>query len=143
MVELSWAATIRLVHERADFCCEYCQTSQEIIGQAMHTEHIDPDGSDHPDNLCLSCANCNLSKAKAVRARDPETGEVVALFNPRQQVWSEHFTWIDQGVRVRGLTPIGRATIERLKMNMDRIVNARAVWVRADAHPPKNYKLEE
>lgn len=136
MGELSWAATVRRVHERADFSCEYCQTSQEIIGQAMHTEHIDPDGSDHPDNLCLSCANCNSSKAKAVTARDPETGEIVALFNPRQQKWSEHFIWIDQGVRVRGLTPVGRATIERLRMNMDRIVNARAVWVRAGVHPP-------
>ncbi|KAB2834856.1 MAG: hypothetical protein F9K48_05450 [Candidatus Brocadia sp.] len=34
----SWAATVRLVHERANYCCEYCQTSQEIIGQAMHVE---------------------------------------------------------------------------------------------------------
>jgi IS1 family transposase len=42
VADLSWAATVRLVHERAGFCCEYCQTCQEIIGQAMHVEHFDP-----------------------------------------------------------------------------------------------------
>jgi len=134
--ELSWAATVRLVHERAGFCCEYCQTCQEIIGQAMHVEHIDPNGSDDPDNLCLACANCNLSKAQATTATDPDTNEVVQLFNPRQQVWLEHFRWIEGGLRLEGLTPVGRATIIRLKINMDRIVNARAVWIIAGAHPP-------
>ena len=136
MADLSWAATVRLVHERAGFCCEYCQTCQEIIGQAMHVEHIDPNGSDDPENLCLACANCNLSKAQATTETDPETDEAVQLFNPRQQTWSEHFVWIDDGLRLEGLTPVGRATIVRLKMNMDRIVNARAVWVIAGVHPP-------
>ncbi len=137
MSELSWSATVRLIHERAGYCCEYCQTCQEIIGQAMHVEHIDPNGSDDPDNLCLACANCNLSKAQATTAPDPETNDIVSLFNPRQQHWSEHFRWIDEGLRLEGLTPVGRATILRLKINMDRIVNARAVWIIAGAHPPK------
>ncbi|GIK65504.1 MAG: HNH endonuclease [Chloroflexota bacterium] len=137
MSDLSWAEIVRLVHQRADFCCEYCQTSQEIIGQAMHVEHIDPNGPDHPDNLCLSCATCNLSKARATIGRDPESGDAFPLFNPRVQVWSEHFVWIQGGQRLMGLTPIGRATIERLKINMDRVVNARAYWIKAGGHPPK------
>ena len=33
-------------------------------------------------------------------ARDPETG-VTALFNPRLQVWTEHFRWSADGLRVR------------------------------------------
>ncbi|GIK64405.1 MAG: HNH endonuclease [Chloroflexota bacterium] len=136
MAELSWAATVRLVHERANYCCEYCQTSQEIIGQAMHVEHIDPTGSDEPDNLCLSCATCNLSKAKAVTGFDPDTGETVELFNPRLQQWSEHFVWIEHGLRLKGLTPVGRATIERLKINLERVVNARHYWIKAGGHPP-------
>lgn len=137
MSELSWAATVRLVHERANYCCEYCQTSQEIIGQAMHVEHINPNGSDNLENLCLSCASCNLSKAKAVSAPDPESGEIVLLFHPRVQLWLEHFIWLEGGLRLKGLTPIGRATIERLKINLDRIVNARAYWIKAGGHPPK------
>ena len=137
MNDLSWAATVRLVHERAGYRCEYCQTAQRVIGQAMHVEHIDPAGGDHPDNLCLSCSSCNLSKGTATSAPDPDTGEVAALFNPRTQAWSDHFEWQQDGKRVRGLTPTGRATVARLKMNLLRIVEARAIWIMAGVHPPE------
>lgn len=136
MNKLSWAATVRLVHERADSCCEYCQTCQNVIGQAMHIEHIDPNGGDKPDNLCLSCSSCNLSKAEAISALDLETHDLVSLFNPRQQRWVDHFAWIEEGTRLLGKTPTGRATIARLGMNRERVVTARKIWVRAGAHPP-------
>jgi hypothetical protein len=103
----------------------------------MHVEHIDPNGSDHPDNLCLSCSSCNLSKARATSALDPATGTMEALFNPRSQNWSEHFEWREGGKRIRGLSPIGRATAARLKMNLLRIVEARTIWIIAGVHPPK------
>lgn len=102
----------------------------------MHVDHIDPDGADEPDNLCLACGNCNLSKARATAAPDPETGEIVALFNPRKQLWAEHFQWIAEGTRLIGRTSVGRATIERLKINQARVVDARAFWVRLGLHPP-------
>jgi hypothetical protein len=136
MSELSWAATVRLVHNRADYCCEYCQTCQKVTGQAMHVEHIDPDGGDHPDNLCLSCSNCNLSKALATSAVDPESGDIVPLFNPRLQQWHDHFEWIENGVRLSGKTDIARATIDRLGMNRERVTVSRKVWVKSGEHPP-------
>ncbi len=138
MSEQSWAAIVRLVHERAHNCCEYCQTCQKVIGQAMHVEHIQPGTGDKPDNLCLSCASCNLSKARATQASDPETGNRVSLFNPRIQKWAEHFRWVDGGRRLEGLTPVGRATIDRLRMNQDRIVTSRILWIEAGYHPPKD-----
>ncbi len=46
---------------------------------------------------------------------DPETGTLVALFNPRERVWAEHF--VLQGTFIRGLTPAGRATVQVLDMN--------------------------
>jgi hypothetical protein len=134
--ELSWNAIKRLVHERAHGCCEYCQTCEDNIGQAMHVEHINPVGGDKPDNLCLSCPSCNLSKAKAVEAVDPDTGQLVPLFNPRTQVWSEHFIWQANGIRVQGLTSVGRATVARLRMNQTRILVARQRWVESGYHPP-------
>jgi HNH endonuclease len=136
MRELSWAETVRRVHQRADNRCEYCQTAQRVMGQAMHVEHIHPDGPDALENLCLSCPSCNLSKAQATSAPDPETGETVPLFNPRIQIWSEHFEWIHNGQVLRGLTPTGRATIVRLRMNQPRIVEARSIWILAGIHPP-------
>ncbi len=102
----------------------------------MHVEHIDPSGGDELSNLCLSCANCNLSKGKVTSAIDPETNEVVALFNPRTQCWSEHFTWLGKGERLQGLTSIGRATIQRMKINQERVVHARVRWLAGGFHPP-------
>jgi hypothetical protein len=138
MNDLSWTEIVRQVHQRAGFLCEYCQTSQRLTGQAMHVDHIDPDGSDSLDNLCLACGNCNLSKAKATSAEDPDTGNCVPLFNPRAQIWSEHFEWTPDGTILRGLTPVGRATIERLKINQERVVMARFLWVFSGLHPPKS-----
>jgi len=136
MGDLSWTATVRLVHERAAGCCEYCQTCQKLTGQAMHVEHIDPGGGESPDNLCLSCPNCNLSKAAATQAPDPATGQAQALFNPRRQRWADHFTWDATKTLVRGTSAIGRATVERFRMNSDRIIIARGIWVTAGEHPP-------
>lgn len=136
MPELSWNAVRRLVYARAAGCCEYCQTCEANIGQAMHIEHIDPTGGDTLDNLCLACSNCNLSKAKATTAADPETGQTTVLYNPRVHTWSDHFVWTDDGLRLLGTTPIGRATVIRLRMNQERVVIARRRWIAGGFHPP-------
>jgi hypothetical protein len=102
----------------------------------MHVEHIDPQGGDILENLCLSYSSCNLSKAKATSGRDPETGEMVALFNRRFQEWEAHFQWLDGGLRLRGKTATGRATIMRLKINQPRLLRARGNWITSGTHPP-------
>lgn len=134
----SWNSIKRAVYARARAYCEYCRTSEDNSGQTMEIEHISPDGGDVLDNLCLSCGNCNRSKAVATTAIDPQTGDVVSLFNPRTQIWSEHFTWSDGGQQILGLTAIGRATVDRLKMNRDHMRRARQRWVLAGFHPPKD-----
>lgn len=137
MGELSWNALKQIVYERAHGCCEYCQTCEANSGQTMQVDHIDPRGGDVVENLCLSCWNCNSSKHKATLVIDPETGARVPLFNPRTQAWSEHFEWLDGGTRVRGLSPIGRATVTRLKMNRPAMVVARQRWAEGGYHPPQ------
>jgi hypothetical protein len=125
MSEYSWATIKRLVHERAEGICEYCLTSEENSGQTMQVDHIEPDGGDVLENLCLSCWNCNNHKRKATAITDPVTQVNAALYNPRTQRWNDHFAWIDGASRILGLTPIGRATVIRLKMNRSAIVIAR------------------
>lgn len=137
MNELSWAETKQRVHQRANFRCEYCQTPQLATGQAMHVEHIIPDGGDELSNLCLACPTCNLSKARATSVPDPESGDIVPLFNARQQRWSDHFEWFDDGRIIAGKTRIGRATVSRLKMNQLRVVEARNIWILAGIYPPE------
>src|SRR5258708_38377552 len=129
MSELSWAAIVRLVHDRARDCCEYCQTRQATIGQALHVEHIDPRGGNNLENLCLACPTCNLSKATATTGSDLETKETVALFNPRTQNWREHFRWIVGARLVQVLSPTCSATVDCLRLYQDRVVSARSATV--------------
>jgi 5-methylcytosine-specific restriction endonuclease McrA len=71
------------VYDRARGRCEYCLTDETNTGQIMQIDHIDPNGGDSLDNLCLSCWSCNNYKRSATAAVDPETGKVFPLFNPR------------------------------------------------------------
>jgi hypothetical protein len=48
---------------------------------------------------------------------------VVALFNPRTQVWTGHFMM--RGVEIVGLTEIGRATVHLLELNDKRRLQLR------------------
>lgn len=121
--------------------CEYCLTKQEISGAQMHVEHIIPlahGGTSDPSNLCLACAWCNTFKATKTNALDPLGQVQVPIFNPRTQIWAEHFRWSDNGIEITGLTAIGRATVAALRMNNEYIVPARRYWVQAGWHPPED-----
>ena len=88
------------------------------------------------DNLAWACFGCNGHKPTKTHDTDPETGEIVALFHPRQQVWTEHFDWSDDFTHVIGKTPCGRATLKALCLNRVGVVNLRRVLVITGFHPP-------
>ena len=72
-------------------------------------------GADDLNNLALACDRCNLYKGPNLTGIDPTTGNLVILFNPRQEKWAEHFM-MERGFIV-GLTPTGRTTVRVLNMN--------------------------
>ncbi len=130
----------QLVNVRAKSRCEYCQASEWLTGLSCEIDHIIPQAKGGPTmaaNLCLACAACNGYKWANTHAIDPESGEKVALFNPRQQHWGEHFAWSEDGMTIIGLTTCGRATVIALKLNHPLAVSARSIWVSAGLHPPK------
>src|SRR6185437_3464820 len=119
------------MEERAHGRCEYCGTAQAIVVE-MEVDHIVPriaGGTSDLDNLCLTCVGCNGFKLTFQSGIDPDTGEEAPLFHPREQRWEEHFGWSADGAHVLGLTPIGRATVVRLHMNRERMVESRRLWV--------------
>jgi hypothetical protein len=127
------------VAQQANFRCGYCQTQEVISGVPLTVEHILPKargGSDDEQNLWLSCRLCNEAKGILTEAIDPQTKAITPLFNPRAQVWAEHFTWADDGAQLIGLTSIGRATIVALSLNSDFRLRSRRIWVEAGYHPP-------
>jgi hypothetical protein len=122
--------------------CGYCRLSEEITGIPLEIEHITPearDGPTHRANLWAVCRYCNLLKSDRIAAPDPETDVSEPLFNPREHRWSEHFAWADGGLRIVGVTPIGRATVEALALNRALLVRAREYWVSAGWHPPLDW----
>jgi hypothetical protein len=84
----------------------------------------------------LRNVGCNQYKWTKTEAQDPETGEDVKIFNPRQQKWIDHFAWNSEGTQIIGLTAVGRATIAALQLNNSLAVIVRSNWVKAGWHPP-------
>jgi hypothetical protein len=109
-------------------------------------DHIVPlaqGGTDNLDNLALACFHCNRKKADKTTAPDPESGQTVSLFNPRTSAWREHFAWAAAGLRIIGLTAIGRATVLALDMNRLWAVNIRAADRSVGRHPPAQDPIQE
>jgi HNH endonuclease len=129
----------RQVREDAGHRCGYCLSSETVTGIPLEIEHLIPESLGGPterENLWLACHRCNKFKGNRTEATDPMTKEVVPLFNPRVQLWHEHFQWSVDGTLVLGLTPSGRATVETLQMNNVYAVEARRFWSFAGWHPP-------
>ncbi|MCB0084943.1 MAG: HNH endonuclease [Caldilineaceae bacterium] len=127
------------VEQEAQMRCGYCRTSHIFTAKTLHIEHIIPiaaGGGSEIDNLWLACELCNGAKGMKTHAVDPLTIATVALFHPRLQQWSDHFRWSEDGTRILGITPNGRATVAALKLNRPSLVAARKWWVSAGWHPP-------
>ncbi len=95
------------VRERAGNRCEYCQIHQDQdpfftfpVDHIIARQHS---GKTVPENLCLSCYRCNRHKGPNIASIEPDTNEIVRLFHPRKDDWSEHFSW--RGILLVGLTP--------------------------------------
>jgi len=128
----------RRVETRAGGRCEYCHAPQTACGYRFHLEHIVPGaegGSDEIDNRALACAACNLAKGDRTMSVDPETGQTVALFDPRTNAWDEHFRWQDDPPTIVGVTPEGRATVVALDLNGELRLDARRLWFDAGLLP--------
>jgi hypothetical protein len=137
-------ALYEVIRQRAKFRCEYCHYPELLSSAPLSIDHIQPQslgGSDELENLALACRRCNERRYNFTSGVDPTTGIEVALFNPRQDQWSKHFTWSADGLEIMGVSSTGRATCNRLDLNDNRreepfIQNARQQWGAAKLHPP-------
>ena len=123
------AALRRSVIERAQGKCEYCQLHQDFSIYTHEIDHViatKHGGRSIFENLALSCLSCNRHKGSDLTSFDPLTLEVTRLFDPRSQIWSEHFE-LDRG-RIQGRSAIGRTTVTLLKFNTPTAVLNRQLW---------------
>ncbi|HMQ52466.1 MAG TPA: HNH endonuclease signature motif containing protein [Anaerolineae bacterium] len=129
------------IRQAAKHRCGYCLSPQHLVMARLEIEHIIPlakGGSSEPDNLWLACPLCNRYKADKTEALDPQTGQITPLFNPRTQNWFSHFRWSEDGLRIIGLTAVGRVTVTALHLadDPDALI-VRSYWVMVGWHPPQ------
>jgi 5-methylcytosine-specific restriction endonuclease McrA len=143
--------TRQTVRIRANYLCEYCHSTERLSANRFTIDHILPRslaGNDDINNLALACRRCNERRYNFVDGIDPETQEIVPIFNPRHQNWADNFIWLEGGIVIQGITPIGRATCIRLDLNdlrypeEDSIRSTRRYWLQTGLHPPSTDRCQ-
>ena len=115
------------IQDRANDCCEYCRKPNKISTYSYHIDHIIPlkhQGTSDSDNLAWSCFDCNVSKGRDIASYDDNATDLIPLFNPRKQLWEDHFNIRDTG-QIIPLSAIGRVTVRVLDINAIDRVNTR------------------
>jgi hypothetical protein len=110
---------------------EYAEPTHEI-DHIIAQKH---GGVTEIENLALACFHCNNHKGPNIAGIDPTTGELLRLFNPREDRWTQHFQW--QGADLLGRTSIGRVTVLVLAINARHRVAHRQALIEEGVFPPK------
>lgn len=96
----------RLVEQRAYYCCEYCRCQAAFATQSLSVEHIVPVHLGGDNSLDNLALAC-------------------------QGCNSHKYTKL-----IIGISSIGRATVEALKLNRPGLMNLRRVLYTLGEHPP-------
>jgi hypothetical protein len=112
---------VRQVRQRAQERCEYCRLSASFYPLPFHVDHI------------KARQHGGLTVIENLAGADPNTGELIRLFNPRTDRWTEHFEWT--GSVLAGRTAIGRVTIQVLAINDPDVVAVREALSEEQAFP--------
>jgi hypothetical protein len=127
----------RLVWDRARSRCEYCKLPQGLSYLDFEIDHIialKHHGPTIESNLALACFYCNSAKGPNIAGIDPQSGEIIRLYNPRRDRWSRHFRW--NGPRLIGRTRLARATIAVLEINHPDAIELRQSLIEEGLFPP-------
>lgn len=137
------ASLRRQVILRAGRLCEYCLTPDGVSFYAHEIDHIIAEkhgGASDSENLAFACWRCNRHKGSDLTSIDPDTGGVVSLFNPRTQLWSDHFR-ID-GARILPVTAEGRVSATLLQFNQPARIVERLGMIEKGQYPPRQYRFK-
>jgi HNH endonuclease len=121
------------VRERAASRSEYCGPPQSAYPLPFQIDHVLAEkhgGETIESNLALACTHCNRHKGPNIAGVDAASGQLVRLFNPRSDSWTEHFE--PDGPHLRGKTAIGRTTVNVLAMNDEDQLRVRSALLKED-----------
>ena len=119
----------RLVIGRAGRRCEYCLIHEDDTYFGCEVDHVVSEkhgGLTVVENLAHACLACNRSKGSDLGSILVPAGELIRFFNPRIDVWSDHFSL--DGVLIKPLTAIGQVTERILRFNaIERVMEREAL----------------
>ncbi len=122
----------RVVAGRTHNCCAYC-LQPELFALCSHEiDHVIAEkhgGETVEGNLALACKLCNTYKGSDIASIDPESGEIVRLYQPGRDRWSEHFQL--EGSGLMPLTDLARTTVWLLDLNRSERQEERPLWFAA------------
>jgi HNH endonuclease len=112
------------IAEDAKKCCEYCLLPESVSFFSFHIDHIRSikhGGLSIAENLAYCCPDCNFFKGSDVGTFDFKNDSLIRFFNPRKDIWTEHF-FIGNG-SILSKSDIGRSTEKIFKFNeIERLV---------------------
>jgi hypothetical protein len=126
----------QLVRKRAGYACEYCRVPERFDDLPFEIDHViarQHGGPTSANNLALACFAGNHHKGPNLSGIDPKTRKVTRLFHPRRHKWQRHFRW--EGAVLVGRTPIGRATVRVLAINLSYRVALRQALIEEGLFP--------
>ncbi len=109
---------------RSGYRCEYCLLRETSSFYTFHVDHIRSlkhDGLTVLKNLAYVCPDCNFFKGSDIASYSVNEEEFVRFFNPRTDVWEEHFELLEGAIY--GKTEIGIAIVRIFKFNdVERVI---------------------
>ena len=108
------------VRRRAQFACEFCGVHENDCGGELTIDHFQPQslgGDDSLENLLYCCFRCNLFKADYWPKHEGD----LPLWHPRGEPANTHWFPLSDG-KLFPATPIGRFTIDRLRLNRPALI---------------------
>jgi len=137
------SALSQLVVNRANQSCEYCLLLGSTTVMPFHIDHViaqQHGGLTEESNLAYACANCNHHKGTNIATLDPDrvSTQPIWLFNPRKDVWKDHFKL--EGPIIVGLTSSGRGTAFLLQFNSELPRERRTALIEEGLYPPPHYQ---
>ncbi len=136
MAEAISAGLRRLVAQRAQIRCEYCLMPEAELFAGCEVDHVisrKHGGMTDSANLAYSCERCNRAKGTDVGSVAGPGQRFVRLFNPRIDIWREHFRL--SGAMIEPLTEIGEVTVRLLRFNLPDRVLQRQVLQQVNLYP--------
>ena len=124
-----------LVATRADYLCEYCLIHEHDTFFGCEVDHIislKHGGMTDPDNLAYACFFCNRQKGSDIGSISATDG-FVRFFNPRSDLWLQHFRL--EGAVIKPVTEIGEVTAQILGFNTSERILEREILIAEKRYP--------